>query len=313
MEYNDRIEYIKKNIIIYQSQMGYGIRSQYAICNRIQGTFPYDANIDIQYLNNLKIGDKIFINCLIPNIQYCIDYLYNYLIEKQKEEPLLQFYFLLMGEPYIPNWIIEKLYPFSIKMYLDNNTYKDPKIGYMPIGLRDGEEIHKDHKYFSGSFILDEIKQMRKKEILCLLCFSYTHLERCNCENILGKQDFILNLNNSEYNGQPSIHCGKVPILVNYEYNHKSYYTLCPSGLGEATHRFFEAIALKTIPIVKRTNTPFDKIYNFFPCLIIDEWENVTRILLEKNKSFLTEKMEEFHSKYPNFLTNPEYEFLQVE
>lgn len=293
--------------------MGLGIRAKYAICNRIQGTFPNHAIIHREQLDLLKTGDKIFINCLIPNIHDCIDYLQNYFIEKQNESPNipLQFVFLLMGEPNIPQWIINQLYPFTEKMYLDNNTFDDPKISYMPIGLRDGQEIHADHEHFTGKFILDEMRKPREKEYLCLLCFSYTHPERRLCENVLGNQEFIFNLNKSDYHGQPSIHCGKVPVWVNYEYTHKSYYALSPSGVGEATHRFYEAIALKTIPIVKRTNTPFDKIYDMFPCLIVNEWEDVTKILLENKKPFLIEKMEAFHKKYPNFLTNPDYFFFE--
>ena len=78
MDYSSRIEYVKKNIIIYLSQMGLGIRAKYAICNRIQGTFPNHAIIHREQLDLLKTGDKIFINCLIPNIHDCIDYLQNY-------------------------------------------------------------------------------------------------------------------------------------------------------------------------------------------------------------------------------------------
>ena len=39
---------------------------------------------------------------------------------------------------------------------------------------------------------------------------------------------------------------------------------MSPRGNGEDCHRFYEAIYLDSIPIVKRTNTPFDKLYNAF-------------------------------------------------
>lgn len=312
MDYSSRIEYIQKNIRVYVSQMGIGFRTQYAICNRIQGTFPGNAMIHRDQLEKLQPGDKIFINCLIPNIDCCLQELYDFLMEKQKESTLpLQYQFLLMGEPTVPRWIVDKIYPLTERIYLDNNVYDDVKIGYMPIGIRDGEEIHQDHQHFTGQYILDEIKQSRPKEILCLLCFSYTHPERQQCENALGNQDFVVNLNKSDYHGQPSIHCGKVPVWINYEYTHKSDYTLSPSGEGEATHRFYEAIALNTIPIVKRTCTPFDKIYDDFPCLVVDKWEDVTQTLLKDQKPFWTEKMKKFHEQYPDFLTNPEYDFCR--
>lgn len=49
---------------------------------------------------------------------------------------------------------------------------------------------------------------------------------------------------------------GTVPVIKYYEFIHSSH-----SGLGVDTHRFFEALYLKTIPIVKKTNSPFDKLY----------------------------------------------------
>ena len=112
------------------------------------------------------------------------------------------------------------------------------------------------------------------------MCFSFTHFERNRCYEMLKNQNFVLNLNNGNYEKQPSIHCGKVPVWTNYEYTHKSIYVLSPRGAGEDCHRFYEAIYLYSIPIVKRTNTPFDKLYNVFPCLIVNDWNEVTQELL---------------------------------
>ena len=52
-------------------------------------------------------------------------------------------------------------------------------------------------------------------------------------------------------------------------------------GNGVATHRFFEAIYLDDI-IVKKTYTAFDSLYKAFPCLEVDEWEEVTQEYLIK-------------------------------
>jgi hypothetical protein len=79
---------------------------------------------------------------------------------------------------------------------------------------------------------------------------------------------------------------------------------LCPRGVGEDTHRFFEALALNSIPIVKKTNTPFDMTFEIFPCLVINDWNEVSENLLLENKERLIEQIELFHIKYPNFLTN---------
>ena len=51
-------------------------------------------------------------------------------------------------------------------------------------------------------------------------------------------------------------------------------FCLCPSGNGLDTHRFWEALYLRTIPIVVRIPlyTYFSK---FFPILIVDSWDNI--------------------------------------
>lgn len=305
----NRIDFIKNNLIIHLSQFSFATRCQYAICNRIQDTYPLDAIVDTIELNKLKNNDKVYINILIPNIIEAIDSLYNFLNQKLNEDNTpLQLYFLIMGEPIIPDWIVNKLYPFTIRMFLQNNTYNDPKIGFMPIGIRDGEEVFKENQYFSSQFLIDEVNTIRKKEFFCLLCFSNTHPERVICENVLGNRRFIFNLNKAGFNGQPSKYCGNVPILINYEYTHKSLFVLCPTGVGQATHRFFEAIALHSIPIVKKTNTPFDAIYDFFPCFVVVKWEDITSQILQNNLHYLTQKMNEFHDLYPEFLTYP-YDF----
>jgi hypothetical protein len=56
---------------------------------------------------------------------------------------------------------------------------------------------------------------------------------------------------------------------------HEQYsFELCPEGNGLDTHRFYEALLLNTIPIVKRgALTP---LYEKFPCVIVDEWKDIT-------------------------------------
>ena len=48
-----------------------------------------------------------------------------------------------------------------------------------------------------------------EKDILCLMCFSFTYVKINLCYNSLKDKDFIVNLNDNSYEKQPSIHCGK--------------------------------------------------------------------------------------------------------
>ena len=51
-------------------------------------------------------------------------------------------------------------------------------------------------------------------------------------------------------------------------------------------------------------NTAFDKLYNVFPCLIINDWSEVTSEMLLKNKDIYMDKIAVFKNKYPNALTD---------
>jgi len=310
--YDARKRYISDNIKISFTSIGIANICDYVICDRF-------LNQKKLYINNqsvidLKPGDKLFINGFnvqqIPNlIQHIIKLL---LISKVK----LNFYIGVI-EPTLNDYIITLLLPFAINIYCTNNVHPNCKI--LPIGLRDGEEVCPTHKHFSGQDILNEIQHDREKNILCLLCFTNaTHPTRYVCENILKNKVYVYDLNNdttckwSDCGGilntdkHRSIHCGVIPQWLFYEKCHKSHYTLCPRGAGEDTHRFFEAIALHSIPIVQRTNTQFDQTFIFYPCLIIDKWEEVTEELLLNNIEVKTQELNAFHAKYPDFLTSNE-------
>lgn len=209
-----------------------------------------------------------------------------------------------MYEPIVPVNIFNLLFPVTLGFFINNNVYNHPLIHCMPIGIRDCEKVVPNHKGFSHEYLYNEGLTLVNKEYLCILCFSYTHNERNVCYNQLKNKNYVLNLNDKVYEKQPSIHCGKVPVWINYELTHKSYYTLSPRGAGEDCHRFYEAIYLDSIPIVKRTNTSFDKMYNIFPCLIVNEWHEVTEELLLNNKDIIMQQIKDFKTKYPNALTD---------
>jgi hypothetical protein len=76
-------------------------------------------------------------------------------------------------------------------------------------------------------------------------------------------------------------------------YNHK--FTLCPRGNGIDTHRIWESLYLRTIPIVKRCVAMKD--FENLPILWIDDWQQV-------NSNFLEEKYFE--------IINKEYDFEKL-
>lgn len=290
--YNITKTKVNDRLLFKMSQIGYALYCDILFTNRIP-----EIEQNVELVNHLKTGNKIFISITESNIDL------NRLI-KILQNNNVKVYFYLMYEPIVPADIIELLSPVSLGFFLQNNIYDNPLIHYMPIGIRDCEKVVPNHKGFSHDYLFKEGLNNVNKEYLCLMVFSYTHNERHLCYHQLKDKSFVKNLNDGCYGKQPSIHCGKVPVWINYEYTHKSIYTLSPRGAGEDCHRFYEAIYLDSIPIVKRTNTVFDKVYNVFPCLIVNDWNEVTEELLLEKKEECLQKMKVFKNKYPNALTD---------
>ena len=293
-KYNITKHNVNRKLLFKLSQIGYALNCNLLFTNRIQ---EIEQNVNlVHYLNN---GDKIFISVLPNELTIQLHELVTILLDKN-----IKVYFYLMYEPIVPKHIITQLFPVALGFFINNNVYEDLYIHTMPIGIRDCGKVVHCHPGFSHDYLYNEGLKLVGKEHLCLLCFSYTHAERYQCYNELSKKDFVVNLNDNTYEKQPSIHCGTVPVWITYEITHKSYYTLSPRGYGEDTHRFYEAIYLDSIPIVKKTNTPFDKLYKKFPCLVINEWNEVTEELLLSNKEILMQKIKDFKTQYPNAFTD---------
>jgi hypothetical protein len=311
--YNIRKDFITNNIIVHFTSIGIANLCDYVICDRFDDNYgKSEPSIILDKLIGLKNGDKLFLNGFnLQTYPQIINTLISVLVNKNIK---LVFYIGVI-EPILNNNIINSLLPYSITIYCTNNINPNCKI--LPIGLRDGEEVHPNHKNFSGKDILDEMINVRIKKYLCLLCFTNaTHNTRVDCENKLGDESFVYNLNsdnnmklenrggNVKLSDKQSMHCGMIPQWIFYQSCHESYYTLCPRGAGEDTHRFFESIALNSIPIVKRTNTPFDETFSFFPCLIVDDWDECTEEYLQTNLNNKVYALKKFHNNYPDFLTN---------
>lgn len=292
--YNTIKHTVNSRLLFKLSQIGYALNAEILFTNRV-----HEIVQDINLVTNLKHGDNIFISVLPHELTINLHRLVDIIKTKN-----IKVNFYLMYEPIVSMNIINLLMPVTLHMFLNNNIYEHPQIHCMPIGIRDCEKVVPNHKGFSHDYLFNEGLKSVEKNILCLLCYSYTHFERNRCYNELKNKPFVLNLNDNVYEKQPSIHCGKVPVWINYDLTHKSYYVLSPRGGGEDCHRFYEAIYLDSIPIVKRTNTAFDKLYNVFPCLIVNDWNEVTQELLENKKEECFSKLKEFKLKYPNAFTD---------
>jgi hypothetical protein len=162
----------------------------------------------------------------------------------------------------------------KIKYWFAQNTNtKHPKLINVPIGLANSKWGHGNLEIFNKYMLSNN-----KKENLCYFgfnCGTYPIL-RNNVKTIIEKTcpSFIFydNLSFEEYLDKLS----------------KSKYCICPRGNGLDTHRLWECLYLKVVPLVDRNCV--SEYHQNLGIVIIDDWNTVT-------EDFLNSKYNEFYKK----------------
>jgi hypothetical protein len=293
-------------LIFKLSQIGFALHSTLCYTNRVNVGIHDHA----EYAAQLREGDSIFISTRETSVS--IDTLVAIL---RARNVCVVFY--IMEEPLVAWDIVERLLPVSIRIFIQNNEYDHPKVGIMPIGIRDCGSIVAMHRRFDHKYLLEKGVSTRTmsggnvRPIKCLLCFSlWTHPSRQECYDIFaGAPSFVYNLNDADAGEVPANPnpFEKVPATLVYQKTLESQYALCPRGCGVDTHRFYECVYLGCVPIVVRTNTVFDRLYapdTGFPCLVVERWADVTEELLDRMYPECIARMRNFHARYPRFLTD---------
>jgi hypothetical protein len=152
--------------------------------------------------------------------------------------------------------------PFLQYWYAQNCEFSHTKLRALPIGLANSQW---------GSERLDDMHQVSQ-------AYTKTHL-------------LYVNFSSSTHEGRKAIidAISQVPgVTLGESVDFKSYlmqmakhqFCLCPRGNGIDTHRFWEAQYLNTIPVLLRSDwTP---AYSNLPILLVDCWEDLAHINLEK-------------------------------
>jgi hypothetical protein len=302
---------LSRGLIFKCSQIGFALRSTLCYTNRINvGIHDY-----AEYAAQLRDGDSIFISNRETEVP--VHTLVAILLARN-----VRVVFYIMEEPLVAWEFVERLLPVSIRILVQNNTYDHPKVGIMPIGIRDCGSIVSMHRRFHHSCLYEKGVSMLRTDvdvrpIKCLLCFSvWTHPTRQECYDLFaggGANSFVYNLNDDpaperrderEKRDTPEYFYEKIPPVVIYDKTLESKYALCPRGYGVDTHRFYECIYLGCVPIVLRTNTVFDRLYREFPCLVVERWADVTEELLDVCYPECYARLRNFHAQYPRFLTD---------
>jgi hypothetical protein len=304
---------LSSQLIFKCSQIGFALRSTLCYTNRINvGIHDY-----AEYAAQLRDGDSIFISTRESEVP--VHTLVAILRARN-----IRVVFYIIEEPLVSWEFVERLLPVSIRILVQNNQYDHPKVGIMPIGIRDCGSVVPMHRRFHHSCLYERGVSMRltadtvtQRPIKCLLCFSiWTHPSRQECYDLFSSSassSFVYNLNDDpapercderEKRDTPEYFYEKIPPAVIYDKTLESRYALCPRGCGVDTHRFYECIYLGCVPIVLRTHTVFDRLYREFPSLVVERWADVTEELLDSCYQECFARMRDFHARYPRFLTD---------
>jgi len=298
-EYKEIIEWYKSSLIFKLSQLGYALNCNLLFTNRLE---KIDIQKSFELIKYLKDGDKIFID--IGSLKP-IEIIINIIIAIKSLNIKLIFY--LQDEPFIPHNIINIILPFAYHIYSNNNNFSHPLVHCMPIGIRDCGIIAKTmHNNFYHNYLFNEGLKTVSKKHLCLIggIANINHPDRLVIYNFFKDKSFIYDISKLNFPYNMTSNYGTIPVYKYYEYINQSNYVIAPYGGGVDTHRFFECIYLKSIPIVRKTNTVFDKLYDIFPCLVVNEWNDITEELLNSNLEILKLKINDFFQKYPDCYFN---------
>jgi hypothetical protein len=143
-----------------------------------------------------------------------------------------------------------------LKWYAQNICFEHPKLYFLPIGIANSKWSHGNLSLFNDINFISNI--CKKKKVFFNFNIYTNKTKRNICYNILKNN---LNwINNTDY--------------LNYLNQLKDYeFCICPEGNGVDTHRLWECLYLKVVPIV--INSSFSKILkkNNIPIVILDTWD----------------------------------------
>lgn len=157
---------------------------------------------------------------------------------------------------------------------------KHPKIFQIPIG----QNIIYWGNFPEKELLIDLSKKNNEKKYLLYMNMQLaSHKSRPIIANLFEEKNYCFSRINYEAPGGNSL-------LRNDFYKElaEAHFVVAPRGYGPDTVRFWEAITLDVIPIVK--HSPLDDLYLDLPVVFVHEWEEI-------NENFLNNKWNEIKNK----------------
>jgi hypothetical protein len=203
----------------------------------------------------------------------------------------------------VPNDIIDIIGEEELNKFINNdliikwcaqNCIKEhPKLFKIPIGLDYHSNIGGHHELSTEhEKMMIEIKDKSlpfyEREIKC---YSNFHFVINNSRYGYDRSDAIKQIPKELMYYEPN----RVDRKISFENQIKYAFVISPHGNGLDCHRTWEALCIGCIPVVKKS--PIDSLYEDLPVLIVNNWSDVSKELLEntikefKNKTFNYDKL----------------------
>ena len=154
------------------------------------------------------------------------------------------------------------------KWYAQNICFDNPKLYFLPIGIANSQWPHGNINMYNNEITLHNSLN-KSKNIYFNFNIDTNKSKRSICFNILKhKLPWLNNVSPSE----------NIVRLSQYKF------CICPEGNGVDTHRLWEALYLKTVPIVIKSEFTNILQKNKVPLVILNSWNELDETKLNYNE-----------------------------
>jgi len=170
------------------------------------------------------------------------------------------------------------------KWYAQNLCFEHPKLNFLPIGIANSQWQHGNLNFFKHQNLYYYSNKI--KNVYFNFNIDTNKNKRAICfDSLKNKLEWLNNVSPQE----------NIFRLSEYKF------CICPEGNGVDTHRLWEAIYLKTIPIVIKSEFTTILEKNGIPIIVINSWDDFDETTLIYNISLFEN---ENYQKIINFGTD---------
>ena len=176
-----------------------------------------------------------------------------------------------------------------IKWFAQNLLYNHPKLHFLPIGIANSMWPHGNLSLFNDIFFINNL-HIKNKKVYFNFSINTNYSKRNICyEKLINKIEWLPNTDIKE----------NLNRLKLYEF------CICPEGNGCDTHRLWECLYLKVVPIVIKSDFTNMLLNYCVPLVVIDNWDllDINKLVYE-DYNFSNDLFIKILNFTPNYITD---------